>query len=166
MWYSRDGDRLIHDRRRQTNFTLLREPPQSRHHDVPCFCQRRERDKWQRGAALMFCLTNICRDVCFSQGFSCCGLAIFNKQRSYRADRSGRPCPRGQSAASVSQQIKKTKKGASIDTYIYSFLLLSGVEPPIHAWPRTFLHKSTWNYLLLVMKCSFTAWHRSFTAKR
>lgn len=27
-------------------------------------------DKWQRGAALLFFVSNICPDVCFSQGYS------------------------------------------------------------------------------------------------
>lgn len=105
MWYSTNGDRLIPDRRRQTNFTLLGEPLQSWHHNVPCFCQRSERDKWQRAAALLFSVSNICPDVCFSQGFFfCCssGLAIFNTQPSYRADRTA-----DLACASVSQQIKK-----------------------------------------------------------
>ena len=41
--YSSNWDRLHHDRRRQTNFTLLEEPVQSWHHNVSCLCQRKER---------------------------------------------------------------------------------------------------------------------------
>lgn len=67
--YSIDWDRLHHDRRRQTNFTLLGEPLQSRHHIASCFCQRKERDKWQHGATLLYGVSNICHDMCFIQGF-------------------------------------------------------------------------------------------------
>lgn len=41
--------------------------------------------------------------------FLCRGLASFNTQRSYRADRTARPCLRGQSGPSVSQQIKESR---------------------------------------------------------
>lgn len=138
MWYSTNGDRLIPDRRRQTNFTLLGEPLQSWHHNVPCFCQRSERDKWQRAAALLFSVSNICPDVCFSQGFFyfviffCSGLAIFNTQPSYCADRTA-----DLACASVSQQIKK---GALMNAYIYSLLLLSSDSSPIQMRPWTFLN--------------------------
>lgn len=149
MWYSTDGDRLIHDRRRQTNFTLLGEPLQSWHHNVPCFCQRKERDKWQRGAAPLFGVSNICRDVCFSQGFSCCGLAIFNTQRSYRADRTSRPCLCGQSCASVSQQIKKETRST------LTFTVSCCWTASTHRYKRGHGHleakKNNWSYLYFLI---------------
>lgn len=162
MWYSTNGDRLIPDRRRQTNFTLLGEPLQSWHHNVPCFCQRSERDKWQRAAALLFSVSNICPDVCFSQGFFyffiffCSGLAIFNTQPSYRADRTA-----DLACASVSQQIKKR----SPDQHLY--LQFAAAEQrqltDTNAAMNIFKWKKSWNYLIFLMNWmslprSVTAW--------
>lgn len=47
--------------------------------------------------------------------FFCCGLAIFNTQRCYHADKTGRPWLCGESV-SVSQQIKKEPRSRLLFT--------------------------------------------------
>lgn len=107
--YSTDWDRLYHDSRRQTNFTLLGEPLQSWHHNVSCLCQRKERDKWLCGAALLLDASNIWCDTCFIQGCSRCGFASFitwSDRHAIMLRKTDRPRSDGESNMPVSQLIK------------------------------------------------------------